>query len=39
LLPAALHVAALAWAVAFLGFALTYGPLLVRRDPRMKAAA
>ncbi|MCW5702687.1 MAG: NnrS family protein, partial [Bradyrhizobium sp.] len=34
-----LHVAALAWAIAFLGFALAYGPMLVRRDPRMRMAA
>jgi len=34
-----LHVAAAAWVVAFLGFALAYGPLLVRRDPRMRMAA
>jgi uncharacterized protein involved in response to NO len=32
-----LHVAALAWVVAFLGFALAYGPLLLRRDPRRQA--
>jgi uncharacterized protein involved in response to NO len=32
-----LHVAALAWVIAFLGFALAYGPLLVRRDPRRQA--
>jgi uncharacterized protein involved in response to NO len=30
-----LHVAAAAWIIAFLGFALAYGPLLIRRDPRM----
>jgi uncharacterized protein involved in response to NO len=29
-----LHVAALAWVAAFLGFALVYGPRLVSRDPR-----
>jgi uncharacterized protein involved in response to NO len=33
-----LHVAATAWAIAFLGFALAYGPLLLRRDPRLRAA-
>lgn len=34
-----LHVAALAWAAAFLGFALTYGPLLFgRRGPRRETA-
>jgi uncharacterized protein involved in response to NO len=32
-----LHVAAFAWVIAFLGFALAYGPLLVRRDPRRQA--
>jgi uncharacterized protein involved in response to NO len=32
-----LHIAAVAWAAAFFGFALAYGPLLVRRDPRMRA--
>jgi uncharacterized protein involved in response to NO len=32
-----LHVAALAWVIAFLGFALAYGPLLLRRDPRRQA--
>jgi uncharacterized protein involved in response to NO len=32
-----LHVATLAWVTAFLGFALTYGRLLVRRDPRIQA--
>jgi uncharacterized protein involved in response to NO len=32
-----LHVAALAWVIAFLGFALAYGPLLVRPDPRRQA--
>ena len=26
-----LHLAVLAWAIAFLGFALAYGPLLLRR--------
>jgi uncharacterized protein involved in response to NO len=29
-----LHVAALAWVAAFLGFALAFGPTLVSRDPR-----
>jgi uncharacterized protein involved in response to NO len=29
-----LHVAALAWVAAFLGFALVFGPSLVSRDPR-----
>jgi uncharacterized protein involved in response to NO len=33
-----LHVAAAAWVIAFLGFALAYGPLLLRRDPRMRMA-
>jgi uncharacterized protein involved in response to NO len=34
-----LYVAALAWAAAFLGFALAYGPLLLgRRDPRRGTA-
>lgn len=28
-----LHVAALAWVIAFLGFALAYGPVLLSRDP------
>jgi uncharacterized protein involved in response to NO len=32
-----LHVAALAWVIAFLGFVLAYGPLLLRRDPRRQA--
>jgi len=32
-----LHVAAFAWVIAFLGFALAYGPLLVRRDPGRQA--
>jgi uncharacterized protein involved in response to NO len=32
-----LHIAAFAWVIAFLGFALAYGPLLVRRDPRRQA--
>ncbi|HKU05017.1 MAG TPA: NnrS family protein [Bradyrhizobium sp.] len=32
-----LHVAALAWVVAFLGFALCYGPLLLGRDARRRA--
>jgi uncharacterized protein involved in response to NO len=34
-----LHVAAAAWVIAFLGFALAYGPLLLHRDPRMRMAA
>jgi uncharacterized protein involved in response to NO len=34
-----LHVAAAAWVIAFLGFALAYGPFLLRRDPRMRMAA
>ena len=34
-----LHIAAFAWVAAFLGFALAYGPLLLRRDPRMRTAA
>jgi uncharacterized protein involved in response to NO len=29
-----LHVAALAWAAAFLGFALSYGPTLISFDKR-----
>jgi uncharacterized protein involved in response to NO len=34
-----LYVAALAWAAAFLGFALAYGPLLLgRRDPLRRTA-
>lgn len=33
-----LHVAAAAWVIAFLGFAMSYGPLLLRRDPRMRRA-
>ncbi len=34
-----LHVAATAWAAAFLGFALAYGPLLLgRRDPLRRTA-
>jgi uncharacterized protein involved in response to NO len=33
-----LHVAAFAWVVAFLGFALVFGPLLVGLKPRAKAA-
>lgn len=31
---AMLHVAALAWGVAFLGFAVAYGPVLVGYDKR-----
>ncbi len=33
-----LHIAAFAWVAAFLGFALAYGPLLLRGDPRMRTA-
>jgi uncharacterized protein involved in response to NO len=33
-----LHVAALAWVAAFLGFALAYGPLLLGSAPRRRAA-
>ena len=32
-----LYLAALAWAAAFLGFAITFGPLLAGGDPRRKA--
>jgi uncharacterized protein involved in response to NO len=35
---ALLHVAAFAWAAAFFGFALTFGPLLVGVKPRAKVA-
>jgi uncharacterized protein involved in response to NO len=34
-----LHVAAFAWAAAFFGFALAYGPLLLGRDPKARHAA
>jgi len=34
-----LHVAALAWAAAFFGFAVAYGPLLLGRDARMRKLA
>ena len=34
---ALLHIAALAWVIAFLGFALVYGPLLLGLRPREKA--
>lgn len=34
-----LHVAALAWVAAFLGFALVFGPILFSRDPRQGRAA
>ena len=34
-----LYLAAFAWAAAFLGFAVTFGPLLAGADPRRKAAA
>jgi len=33
-----LHVAAFAWVIAFFGFALAYGPLLLSRDPRARTA-
>ena len=37
---ALLHVAAFAWAAAFIGFAMSFGPLLVRSDPnRQKVVA
>ena len=32
-----LHLAAGAWVIAFFGFALAYGPLLLRRDQRLRA--
>jgi uncharacterized protein involved in response to NO len=35
---ALLHIAALAWVTAFLGFALVYGPLLLGLRPRGKSA-
>jgi uncharacterized protein involved in response to NO len=34
-----LHVAAFAWAAAFIGFALAYAPLLAGHDPRMRRKA
>jgi uncharacterized protein involved in response to NO len=34
-----LHVAAFAWAAAFLGFAIVFGPLLAGVDRRRKAVA
>jgi uncharacterized protein involved in response to NO len=34
-----LYIAAFAWAAAFLGFAMTFGPLLAGADRRRKAAA
>ena len=34
-----LHLAALAWAAAFFGFAVTYGPLLAGADRRRKTVA
>jgi uncharacterized protein involved in response to NO len=33
-----LHLAALAWAAAFFGFAVTFGPLLAGHDRRRKSA-
>ena len=33
-----LHVAAFAWAAAFFGFAISFGPLLVRSDPNKQKA-
>lgn len=36
---ALLHLAAFAWAAAFLGFAVAFGPLLAGADPRRKAVA
>ena len=35
---ALLHVAAFAWAAAFIGFAISFGPLLVRSDPNKQKA-
>ena len=35
---ALLHVAAIAWAAAFFGFAISFGPLLVRSDPNKQQA-
>jgi len=34
-----LHVAAFAWAIAFIGFAVAFAPLLVGHDPRMRRNA
>jgi uncharacterized protein involved in response to NO len=34
-----LHVAAFAWAIAFIGFAVAYAPLLVGHDPHMRRKA
>jgi uncharacterized protein involved in response to NO len=34
-----LHVAAFAWAAAFIGFAVAFAPLLVGHDPRMRRKA
>ena len=34
-----LHVAAFAWAAAFIGFAVAYAPLLAGHDPRMRRKA
>ena len=36
---ALLHLAAFAWAAAFFGFAIAFGPLLAGADPRRQAAA
>ena len=36
---ALLHVAAFAWAAAFFGFAVSFGPLLAGRDRRRKRGA
>jgi len=35
---ALLHVAAFAWAAAFIGFAISFGPLLARSDPNKQKA-
>jgi uncharacterized protein involved in response to NO len=34
-----LHVAAFAWAVAFIGFGVAYAPLLAGHDPRLRYKA
>jgi uncharacterized protein involved in response to NO len=34
-----LHVAGFAWAIAFIGFAVAYAPLLVGHDPRLRRKA